>query len=461
MKRQRKQSVAFRPSLNESSLETRLVLNAASVRAAVLGALEARHARVEAAVEARHARVEAPIDARQARLQNALETRQTLRAFRTEWRNIRNNLRNTIGQEVGQLFANGIPTAQQRADAAARINGEIFGAAFQMSSQAALLPNSSRLVNQVQQAILSNSPRSLVTRLVNLPPAVLARGNVQSVVAAMSRDINQTFAGAQARFNAFARPARFNNLTIPASTATSIGLNPGTGANIPVTLRQFMGSQAIAQLGNSLGALSNGFPIVASSGLFPNGALTASPANQLAFINQAGGALGTAAFQLGSDLSLFPTFNPGLGPELQNGFFGTGPTSLFSQIQNLPNASATFNTAANTAFNNGFGSLVGPLGTAFNLPANSFSTTLGTGPFNSMIGPTFDSVSNGFNGGFGSGFVGFGTAPTTFNTNFGTGFGNFVTNANAGFGFNVPTVNTLPVGVPGTGTTAGGTTTFP
>lgn len=420
MTTQPKKSRAFRPSLDNSGLETRVVLNGATVST---GAIVAA--------------------------QNAMERRQVLNALRNQLRNTSSNLRGLITSQIGQLLANGIPTAQQRADFNALVAGELFGTAFQLSSQAGLLPGSSRLVSRVQQSLLGNSPRSLLTRLETIPVTAGANATARTIQLSLSRAVNNAINANQASFNNFVATTPLTRLSVDQA-----------GNRIP--LQQFMGNQVIAELGNTLGSLSQSFPNVANTSLFANGALTATPQNQLAFINQAGGALGTVAFQLGSNLSLFRNSATTLGPQLQSALFGTAPTSLFTQIQNLPNASATFNTAATTAFNNGFQSLITPLSSFFNIPSTSLNVALPTAQLNPVIGPGFDSVSNGFNGGFGSGFIGFGTAPTTFNTNFSNGFNNFATLVNTGNGFNVPTVNTLPIGVPGTGTTTGtgtGTTT--
>lgn len=408
--------MAFRPSLNESVLERRVVLNAAGVSAM----------------------------AQAASRQNAIVQRLIFNALRDQFRSAGNNLRSAINTQVGELFANGTPTAQLRGDFNSRVAGQVFASAFQLSSQAALLPGSSRLVSRLQSSLLGSNPRSLLTRLENLPQAAMANASPARIQAAIARTLNSVFSAGRSQLNNFLSSTPINRLSVDQA-----------GNRIP--LQQFMGSQLISQLGNTLGSLSQSFPKFASSALFANGALTATPANQLAFINQAGSALGTAAFQLGSDIALFPFNSTVVTPALRSGLFGNSPTSLFTQLQNLPNAAATFGTAASTAFNTGFQNLVFPLNSFFNLPTTAQNLTLPTSQLNSIIGPAFDSISNGFNNGFGNGFIGFGTAPTTFNTNFGTGFTGFVTSFNTSNGFNVPTVNTLPTGVPGTGQPGTGT----
>src|SRR6516225_49408 len=82
----------------------------------------------------------------------------------------------------------------------------------------------------------------------------------------------------------------------------------------------------------------------------------------------------------------------------------------------------------------------------------------------SSLGSLFSgsSFNNGFNDGFATGtnigFIGFGQAPSAFNTNFGTGFNNFVTTVNQHLGFN-PAVDSGGTGVTpvsgGTGVTPG------
>jgi len=416
MSNQRKKSMAFRPSLNDSGLETRTVLSGGGLAAAA-----------------------------QANIANAMQTRLILSALRNQNRAAANNLRTLIDSQVAQLFANGPPTAQQRADFNAQVSGEVFAKAFQLSSQNSLLPGSTRLVSMLQNSLLGNGRNSLLTRIQNFSQRVGISGSPQRLEAAISHQLNTTFAGTGARLNNFLATTPLNRLSVDQ-----------TGQRIP--LQQFMGSQIISQLGNTLGSLAQSFNTNANSSLFANGATTATPANQLAFLNQAGGALGTAAFQLGSDISLFPFNSSGVGPQLQSALFGNTPTSLFTQLQNLPNSSTNFSTAAANAFNGGFSSLTSPLNDFFFLKGSP-NLSLPTSQFTNVIGPSFASVSNGFSDGFGSGFMGFGTAPTTFNTNFGTGFNNIVTTTNFGNGFNVPTVNTLPTGVIGTTTSPGTGTT--
>ena len=78
-----------------------------------------------------------------------------------------------------------------------------------------------------------------------------------------------------------------------------------SGQRIP--LEQYLGGQLVNQVGGTLGLLAQSFPNVANAMLFPNGA-TGIPtqAAMNSFTTQYNNALATAAYQLGSGLSLFP-----------------------------------------------------------------------------------------------------------------------------------------------------------
>jgi hypothetical protein len=415
MRIDRKGAIAFRPSLDDSSLETRLVLSTG--RLAMMA-----HANAG----------------------TAIQTHLVLSALRNQNRAAANHLRGMIDNQVAQLFANGTPTAQQRADFNAQVSGEVLASAFQLSSQDSLLPGSTRLVSRLQGSLLGNAPNSFLTRVQNLSQSPFMGASSMRLQNAMTRQLNASFGANGARLNNFLATTPINRLSV-------------NQARQRIPLQQFMGSQIVNQLGNTLGSLAQSFNTNANSSLFANGVTTATPANQIALLNQTGNALGTAAFQLGSDVALFPFNSRTVGPGLQSALFANTPTSLFNQLQSLPNINTAFNTAASTAFNNGFTNLVTPLNSFFNVPTTAQTLSLPTSAFTNVIGPSFNNIANGFSDGFGSGFMGFGTAPTTFNTNFGTGFNGFVTTMNASNGFSVPTVNTLPTGVIGTTTSPIGT----
>ncbi len=253
------------------------------------------------------------------------------------------------------------------------------------------------------------------------------------------------------------RPAQFlanqnlNSMVIQASDGSQ-------------SLSQFIGDRIITQFANNLGNLALAFPNVANSVLFANGATTASPVATQQFNQMVTPALGLAASTLANELQLLPN-STSIMPALQTAIFGTTgttgttsslPTSVINALEGLPITSTDFPTAASTAFTTALSNVTGilsPFVGTFPTPTVSLNTTLAPSVFNTNL--TSDTFQSGFLGGFGSGFTGFGTAPTTLNTNFGTGFNNFVSTTNSSMGFITPPVN-VGTGVVGTvGVTTG------
>jgi hypothetical protein len=443
MRSKRKDRNTFRPSVVEASLEDRLVLSSNPI---VFNNGMSLAFRLSPAV--RVAARPAQVSVAQAGVQNTstLTVRQLRRAFLQQSRAAATALRQMIKDQATQLFANGTPTPQQLADFNAMVNGAIDATAFQLSSQAALLPGSNRrLVPAIQNALLGDRRNSLLNRVQAITQSSRTTRSAAALQAALGRQLNTSLLGVNNQLNGFFATTNLNRLSVDQN-----------GQRIP--LQQFLGGQVINQFGNTLGALSQSFPTVANSVLFPNGATTATADAQAALANQTRQALGIAAFQLGSNLALFPDAATTVGPQLQSALFGTGAGahSLFSSLQGLPTTSTGFNTAASTAFTNGFQGLVSPLSSFFGLPSQQ-TFSLPTSNITGIFGPSFtgNSFFNGFNNGFGSGFIGFGQSPTGFNSNFGTGFNNLVGNAVSNFGFTLPTLGTGTGGV-GTGTGIGG-----
>src|SRR5699024_8756343 len=140
-----------------------------------------------------------------------------------------------------------------------------------------------------------------------------------------------------------------------------------TGQRIP--LEQFMGNQLLNQVGNTFGQLSQTFPSVANSTLFPNGTnVTPTHAAVNQFTTQAGHALATAAFQLGSSLSVFPG-SSGVIAQLQPLLFGSANSPVNSLASSaatgINSTGGTFNPSASSAATgiagNTFSSLVSAL----------------------------------------------------------------------------------------------------
>jgi hypothetical protein len=335
------------------------------------------------------------------------------------------DLKSAVRADVAQLFANGAaPTAQQMANFNAQLAGAVDATAFRLSSQAALLPNSSaRLVPAIQNSLLGSAPNTLVSRMNALVNSSAVNGSAQTLQSALVTQINRASLQNTAQVRNFFNTAALNRASVNSS-----------GQRIP--LAQFMGQQVVNQVGNTFGTLAQSFPVVANSMLFPNEVTTASPTQELfqEFGLQLRNALSTAQFQLSSDMALFPG-SSAVTQRIQPAIFGspTSTTSLMAALQNLPFGSSNFNSAAATTFNTAFQNVITPINTFFRNATQS-NVTLPTSGFTSPFMSTFtgSTFNSGFNNGFATGtnpgFIGFGTAPTTFNAEFGNGFQNLIDN---------------------------------
>jgi hypothetical protein len=426
---------AFRPMVGEASLEKRLVLSSVVTATTESGATPL----VTVVMPLTTPGVTPPPAAPPfnphviaARAAHRLTVAHLRAVYARQVRAAMRDLRTAIRTNVVQLRASGTtPTAPQLADFNARVGGAIDATALRLSSQAALLPGAgTRLIPAIQNALLGSGSRSLISRLSTLAQAGQLSGSAGALQSALTRQINLAGRQTTAQLNNFFSTTPLNSLSVNSS-----------GQRIP--LQQFMGNQLLNQLGNTLGILSQNFPTVANAALFPNG-ITGIPTQSVlnAFGTQVGNALGTAAFQLGSALALFPG-SANVIAQLQPMLFGAANStnSLVSALQNLQFSSTGFNTAVANAFNNAFQSFATPLGSFFQMTGQSnlaLPTTGFTNPFGSLFSGS--SFNNGFNNGFATGtnigFIGFGQAPSAFNTNFGTGFNNLVSTLNQNMGFN-------------------------
>lgn len=391
------------------------------------------------------------------RLENSLTAGRLRTTMRNAIRSAATDAWSAINAQVRQLYANGTPTAQQKADFNAAVGGILDATALRLSSLAGLLPGgNAQLVPGIQRALIGSQNGSLANRIASLTESGRATRSVRTLETAITQQLNRAVAGRTAAVNTFLAGNSLNNLSVDA-----------TGTAIP--LRQYIGNQFITQLGNTLGSLSQSFPTVANSMLFANGATSATTEAQQAFAQQYLSALGITAFTLGNGLGFFsPGLTSNLTSQLQSGLFGTGSSSLFSALQGLPTTSDAFGTAASTVFTNAFQGLTSPLSQFFNLPSSStFNLPTGNN-IPGLFGSEFSNFGNGFNTGFGSGFPGFGTAGTgtTFNPSFGNGFASVLSGLNPTLGFNTPildgTGSTTGTGTglgTGTGTTTTGTGT--
>ena len=425
---------AFCPSLSESPLEDRLVLSTG-----VGGTVRALVAALTPADPPFTPPPAAPP------FTPGTSTAQVRQAILQQTHTLATNVRQAIGNQATVLFANGRPNAQQLANFDASVQGIANAAALQLSSQAALLPGSaSRLVPGLQNLLLGGGSNGLVSRIQSLAASGRTGASLSSLQTAVSRQLNTTFQGTTAQLNNFFDTTSLNRLSVNAA-----------GQRVP--LSQFMGSQLVSQVSNTLGLLAKSFPGVANATLFPNGTtganglpITPSASVLSAFRQQANNALQTAAFQLGSALAILPGGSSRIGPTLQPILFGsgTGAASLASSLQNLQFGSTGFNSAVSSAFNNSFQSLSSTLSPLLGLTSQS-NATLPTSGFTNLFGSNFTSnaFANGFNNGFASapsnGFIGFGQAPTAFNNTFANAFNNFVGTQATNFGLGTSSTTTF------------------
>jgi hypothetical protein len=415
---------AFNPSVTEARLEERLVLSSTSSALTPAPAPPP----VFSNILIGHARP----------WRNVAQLRA---AYAREGRIAALELRNEVAREISQMSANGsLSSAQRRADLSASVQGAVDATALQLTSQAALLPRANAsLVPSIQNSLLGSGSRSLSSRLSSIIQSTGGAGSVVRLQSAISRAISVMPSQLTTQFNSFFTTNNVNQLAVNSS-----------GQQIPLT--QFMAGQAVNQISNTLGTLAQSFPTVATSVLFPNGT-TSTPTQDLfnQFGVQARNALTTAAMEIGSTLGLF-TGSSSVISQIQPTLFGSTSTlnNLASSLQNVASDSSALTSAVTSAFNSSFNNLLGPVTTFFGMPgqANSVLPTTGlTSPFTSQFtASNFDSGFNdGFTSGTNTGFVGFGTAPTDFNTNFATGFDNLVSFATQSLGL----VNT-PLGTIGT-----------
>jgi len=481
--RTRKNRLAFRPGLLEVSLEDRVVLSSVTPfqtapSAALSGGVSVNPSitispnlvptSTSSSVTAQSS--VANITTRQIQAafrQQALLTQIQLRQF------VANELR-TLSGNATNLTANGRLSPAGRAQFNAAVAGAVNAAALRLSTQASLLPGSAtRLVPSIQAALLGRGSTSLTNRLTNLVNSGrLSATQSTQLMTALNRQINSAFASNAGQLNRFFRTTPLNRLSVDATT----------GQRIP--LSQFLANSAVSQINNTFGTLANSVSPLARTALFnTTGALNSAAVAP--FQQQFANALSTAGFMTNNVLSLFPNAISTLAPQIQSNLFATGIDNLtglpFTSFQNglsgiftptgvttSPLSSSTFNTAFQNAFTPAFQGLTTPInsffgvtpttgtGGSFQLPTGFFQNGAS---FPSAFLPQFmgSTFNNGFNNGFnttGTGFFGFGTAPTGFNTGFGTGFNSFIGNANQLFGLTGPTTIST-----GTGTVTGGGTT--
>lgn len=397
-----------------------------------------------------------------------ITARQLMTAYNQQFGASRTALQQYINDQISTLYspanlgANGRPTQQAVADFNNNVGGAINATAFGLSSQVALLPGSSqRLVPNLQQSLLGSGSGSLASRIaaqVNSGRGLASQRLLQN---AIDRQIGTAFTTGNGQVSSLLRSPQLGRSTVDS-----------TGQR--VSLSQYLGNQAALQINNTFGALANSVGANAQSTLFDStGAFNSQAVG--AFQQQYGNALNAAAYQVNGLLSLLPN-SSSIRSGLQSGFFGTTNgtgtpnANLYNALSGVfptdtgatstPFTTDAFNTAFQNGFTTAFQNFNGPVATLLNqtsagsqLPTGFFQTGAA---FPSVFGTQFtgSTFNNGFNNGFattGTGFPGFGTAPSAFNTGFGTGFNGLITNMNGQAGITIPT----STGTIGTGTGTG------
>jgi hypothetical protein len=433
-----KNRTAYIPSVTESRLEERLVLSSLSATPPPAAPPVSSSVLVQ-------------------RFGHPLTVHQLRAAYTVQVEKANAELRSFVKAEIRQLYSSGsVPSAEQQSDFTAMVDGAIDATAVRLSTQAALLPNSStNLVPAIQNELLGSGSTSLANRLSSL---------VQS--RPFNRSINTIEAMATRRINSVSQQnlAQLSNYF----TTTPVVRLAVNSSGQPISLTHFLGGQIEDQVANTLGSLAQSFPGVANAVLFPVGSTTTTVNQSLlnGFTSQSNTALSTAAFQIGGDLELFPGFM-NVTSQLQqlllnstantststtsNTISAVNANNLATELGSLEFGSPLFNSAVASAFNTTFQNVLGAISPFLGVPLTQSTPSLPTTGFTSLFGSQFStsSFNSGFNNGFltgtgTTGFLGFGTAPTDFNANFATGFNNVVSTANSG------------ARLPGTGATLGG-----
>ncbi len=471
----RKNRNAFRPVVGDFRLEERVVLNASTLSA---GMMRAQVSTLPTGSGSSTTPTELGGSSNRlifntSRLQNnqnLAALRQLRNTYRQQFGDAQNALRQFISTQAGSLFDPANLDANGRLLPVAITNfqnglaGALDASALRLSAQSSLLPGSAeRLVPLIQNSLLGGGRNSLESRIGQLLNSSRFTRSSADLQNALNRQISRAFSQNSAQISSFIASPAVNRLSI----------DPTTGQRIP--LSQFMSNQALQQINNSFGALVNNLGPLGQSTLFDSAGVF-NPQAVTGFQQQFANALGTVGAQIGGIASLFPN-GSSLASQLQSSMFGTGidpttgqpVTSLFNSLANAfptttggsnPFTPAILNTNFQNGFTNAFQNFSSPLNTFFGAQNNSGGTfQLPSGffqnnaTFPNIFGSQFagSSFNNGFNNGFiqsGSGFPGFGTAPSGFNTQFGTGFNNLVGSMNQQFGLTLPSF--------GTGTGVGG-----
>ena len=179
------------------------------------------------------------------------------------------------------------------------MRGAVNATTLRLSSQAALLPGSRKLLFSIQKSFLGDQPNSLINRIDTaafsnnqvVPP------NYNPFINGVTKSLNNIQQRSTNNLNRYFGTTPIKTLSVDA-----------TGQRIP--LQQYLGTQVINQFANTVGSLGAGLNQTATNSLFANGALTADPTALASLQQQNLSGISTAAYQLSNNLNLFSMRDP-------------------------------------------------------------------------------------------------------------------------------------------------------
>ncbi|MDG3003625.1 hypothetical protein [Paludisphaera mucosa] len=502
---------AFRPTLEGVPLEARVVLSGASAPSAMAFISALRTGQVGGLAGQTTT--------------GDITSRQLLTTYRQQMQATQAAFRQYVDSQVATLYsqenlgADGRPTKQALADFSTTVSGALNATTLGISAQTALLPGSGRrLLTNVQDSLLGSRSGSLASKIGTLVNSGRGSASQRTFQTLLDRQINSAFATTTAQITSYVRTAPLNRLAVDPATGQRVSLSQYVGGqaaqqinNTFGTLANSVGANARSALFDSTGAYNaqaatafqqqyaNALGTAAYQtnnllAVLPNSSSLRSQLQSSFFGGGTGTGVGTGV-GTGTGTGVGTGTGTGTGTGVGTGTgAGTGAgltnTNLFNALSgSLPTGTspggtttpfdaAALNTAFQTNFTTAFQNLTTPIngflgvastgatGGGSQLPAGFFQNgATFPGLFGSQFsGSTFN---NGFNNGFattGTGFPGFGTAPSGFNTNFGTGFNGLIGNLNQQAGITLPTIGAgtgVGTGIgTGTGTVGAGTGTI-
>lgn len=417
MSRQRKNRYAFRPTLDSTTLEDRVVLNAARP---TLAAAAIRPAATTS--------------------QSAVTPQQIAQArylYSQQFRASAADLMNYADSQIRQAYTNAGVNVNGRLSSAQlnaltnNIAGAVNATTARLSAQFGLLPGAQNLVSGLQSSLIGNQPSSLINQINGLNTSYNGVNNQRALLGSANNLFNRSLTGNFNQLGNFFGSTNFNTGSV---------LN---GQSVP--LSQYMGAQAINLFNNQFAALGSAVPTAAGMSIYDaSGNLSTDPTVLNNFNTGLTSALGNANYLVGNALSVIPGVNTNsYFQQLGTSLYGdgtSGNTGFFGNLSGLTSTNPSFSTYSNdvtNAFNSAYSTLASPLYSLMNqmAPTSNPVTSNATGIFgNNYIG---NSYYGGINNGFGAGYSGLGAVPSNYQT-FASGNNALVTSYNSNLGLSGP-----------------------